>query len=641
MSLTRKLMLAVTLLLVFLLVGNLVIGIINSRLTLSEQMQTLTNDAATSLGFSLSGVDLEQDAALAQSMVDAVFDSGYYRSIVVTDTHNQVVVARSRDVRVDGVPDWFIGLFDMPQHAGVAEVISGWYRKGEISIIAHPGYLYRELWRLFKEQLWFLLVIAVLGYGMVGLGLKHILEPLTGIRRHAEAISRKEFIEQKTLPGTRELRRIVESMNYMAVKIREMYQRQVDLTDTWRREASMDPLTQLPNREEFDRQFASWLGSQQGGGPGSLILIQLQKLAVLNEQFGRETVNALLCGLADLLRQALGNWPRAMACRRTGSDFALFIPGLLLGELESFLKQLDQQLDALQVQSALEQAELFVGAVGSTWVEDKTTMLAAADAVLRQAVNQARPRWAMDSADNNAALCLTSRAWVERIKAAQANDTLFLEYQAVYNTDKSVHHYEGFARMQENRKIVNAGIFWPIAERFHLVEALDKHMLMLALGELQKNESLKLAINLSPLSVQSDEFREWLSQTLATQHGVTRLRLELPERILRMREEDLEALLAITQNFGVAVGLDHFGLVPSAFGCLQKLPLSYVKIDRQFIHDFPRQAYYLKTLCQIAQSCDVEIIFEGVETEEQWLAAVEAGARAAQGYWLAQPVSRL
>jgi len=92
---------------------------------------------------------------------------------------------------------------------------------------------------------------------------------------------------------------------------------------------------------------------------------------------------------------------------------------------------------------------------------------------------------------------------------------------------------------------------------------------------------------------------------------------------------------------GVAVGLDHFGLVPSAFGCLQKLPLKYVKIDRQFIHDFPRQAYYLKTLCQIAQACDVDIIFEGVETEAQWRAALEAGAQAAQGYWLAQPVSKL
>lgn len=641
MSLTRKLMLAVTVLIVFLLAGNLVIGIHNARVALSEQMQALTEDAATALGFSLSRTDLEEDAALVQSMVDAVFDRGYYRSIVVTDTHGQAVVSRARDVRVEGVPPWFVAFFDLPQHAGVAEVVSGWYRKGEVSIIAHPGYLYRELWRMFREQLWFLFFIAVLSYGLAGLGLRHILAPLTRIRQQAEAISRKDFSEQKDLPTTVELRRIVESMNYMAVKIREMYQRQVDLTDAWRRDASMDALTQLPNNEEFERQFSSWLASRQDGGPGALILIRADNINELNLRAGREAVDNLLCKLADLLRQTLGAWPRAMGCRRAGGDFALFIPGLLLGELENFLKQFDRDLDMMLGNLGLEQTEISIGAVGSAYTQDKNSILAAADAVLRQAQRRRTPRWLMDSADNNAALCLTARAWVERIKAAQANNTLFFEYQAVYKVDRSVHHYEGFARLEEERKWVSAGIFWPVAERFHLVEELDKHMLNLALAELEGNRALNLAVNLSPASVQSATFREWLAQTLTSHSGVTRLSLELPERILRTGEEALEALLAITQNAGVAVGLDHFGLVPSAFGSLQKLPLSYVKIDRQFIHDFPRQVYYLKTLCQIAQACDVEIIFEGVETEEQWQAALTAGAYAAQGYWLAPPVSQL
>lgn len=638
MSLTRKLMLAVSLLVTALLAGNLVVSVANARLYFSDQMQTLTADAATSLGFSLSRIDLNEDRALAQSMVDAIFDGSYYRSIVVTDTHSQVVVARSRDINIEGVPAWFVDKLALPQHAGVAEVVSGWYRKGEVTIIAHPGYLYRELWRVFKEQLWLFLFVAVLCYGLAGMGLKYLLAPLARVQSQAEAISRKEFVEQEDLPSTPELRRIVEAMNYMAKKIREMFQRQIDITDSFRREASMDALTQLPVREEFDRQFEAWLKSQHGGGPGTLLIAQVKNLAALNNQLGRESVNALLCGLADLFKQALGTWPRALASRRTGSDFVIFIPGLLLGELENFVKQFDKKLDELIADLQMDETDIFVGAVGSSSVNNTSNMLSAADAVLRQAITRVKPRWFIDSADNNLALCLTARAWVDRIKQAQVNKSLSFAYQPVFSPDKRVLNYEAYARIEEEGSLVNAGIFWPIAERFHLVEDLDKHMLKLALAELQEHEALNLAVNLSPQSIQSLAFRQWLGSTLSSKPWVTRLSLELPERILRRNENDLDELLAITRALGVNVGLDHFGLVPSALGSLQKLPLSYVKIDQQFIHDHARQVYYLKTLCQIAHACDVQVIVEGIETEAQWAAALEAGAQAAQGYWLAKPL---
>lgn len=637
MSLTRKLMLAVTFLVVSILIGNLIISIVNSRTTLSEQMQALTEDAATSLGFSLSRIDLETDRAIVQSMVDAVFDRGYYRSVIVSDTRNEIVVSRVRDINVEGVPAWFVRAIALPQRAGVAEVVSGWYRKGEVTIIAHPGYLYLDLWRIFKEQMWFLLFIAVLSYGMAGLGLRRLLAPLARIQQQAEAIGRKDFYEQKQIPAAKELRSIVEAMNYMAIKISEMFQRQIDITDNFRREASMDGLTHLPNREEFDRQLISWLKSQQDGGPGAIMLAQVQDLRGLNDREGRENVNNLLLGMAEILKQALGSWPRALASRRSGGDFIIFIPGLLLGELESFVKQFDQKVDELLSKLSLGKVQIFIGAVGATYVEDKTSILSAADAVLRQAIVQRSPRWYIDSADNNAALCLTSRAWVDRIKQAQLEKTIIFQYQPVYRRDKSIINYEVYARLKEGRNVINAGIFWPIAERFHLVEDLDKYVLTLALDELQNNKELKLAINLSTQSVQSYAFREWLARTLAANPDSQRLSLELPERILRGREDDLKALLAITQSHSVDIGLDHFGLVPSAFGILQKLPLKYVKIDQQFIHEYDKQAYYLKTLCQIAHACDVEVIFEGVETEEQWLAVLEVGGFAAQGYWLGQP----
>ncbi len=637
MSLSRKLIIAISVLLLILLTGNLWINLSNARQYFAGQMQTLTEDAATSLAFSLSRVDLNNDKALVESMVDAVFDRGYYRSAVVTDNQHQVVVSRVRELHIDGVPQWFVSNISMPRYAGVANVTSGWYQRGEVTIIAHPGYLYHELWGIVKEQLWFFSFALVLCYGLIGLGLKRLLSPLTRIQNQAEAIGRKEFIEQSELPRTPELRNIIVAMNNMSNKVQGMFQRQVDLIENLRLEASMDRLTKLPVREEFDRQLETWLKSQQADAPGTITLLTVQNLEKLNTEESRESANILLQGLADIVRQVLGEWPRAIACRRTGSDFCVFIPGMLMAELEGFVSSLNNQVKELTNDLQFAQANIYLAGAGASRVNNPSVLLSAADTVLRKTVEQGLPRWGIDSADNNSALCLTARAWVERIKQVQNENTLSFDTQAVFDREKKILSHEMLARIVEEKQRVNAGLFWPIAERFHLVEGLDKFMIHQALESMEHHPDLRLSANVSPISAKSHSFKAWLARILEENPSSERLSLEFPERVLQMQEEDLIKINKIAKANGVRVGLDHFGLLPTALGSLDKLALDFVKIDQQFIHNVQRQSVYLKLLCQLAASTDVKIIAEGIETESQWQAALEVGIDGGQGYWLAKP----
>src|SRR5690606_14909401 len=111
-------------------------------------------DTATSLGMTLSHAAREKDIPHIQSMVNVIFDRGYYRSIIYRDLDGRVIVERSRDVVIEGVPEWFIDRIGIPQQSGSAEVVSGWFRLGEVTVTTHPGYAYRDLWRVFKDQLW-------------------------------------------------------------------------------------------------------------------------------------------------------------------------------------------------------------------------------------------------------------------------------------------------------------------------------------------------------------------------------------------------------------------------------------------------------------------------------------------------------
>ncbi len=275
MSLLRRLVLAITVMIIALLAANVVVGVYNARSYFSHQLQALAEDTATSLGLTISHAAKDKDLAQVELMINVIFDRGYYQSITYSDMQGKVVVSRSREIRIEGVPQWFIDWIVIPQRAGTAEVVSGWFRLGELRVQTHPGYAYRDLWRVFTEQLWLFFFTAVLCYGLAGLGLKYLLRPLKRLEDQADAICRKEFPVQETLPNTPELRRMVVAMNRMVNKIKDMFQQQVNLTDELRREASIDALTGLPNRDEFNAQLKAWLESDHGGGMAALVIVHV------------------------------------------------------------------------------------------------------------------------------------------------------------------------------------------------------------------------------------------------------------------------------------------------------------------------------------------------------------------------------
>ncbi|MFC6755384.1 LapD/MoxY N-terminal periplasmic domain-containing protein, partial [Halorubrum tibetense] len=166
-------------------------------------------------------------------------------------------------------------LIEIPEPQGESEVINGWFRLGKIEVVAHTGLAYRDLWRVFREQLWLFLFTAVAAYGLAGVSLHFLLRPLKRVEKQADAICRREFPEQQQLPRTRELRSMVQAMNRMVEKIKDMFQEQLELTESLHRSSHVDFITGLSNRLDFDARLESFIKSELGGGEGALLLWQL------------------------------------------------------------------------------------------------------------------------------------------------------------------------------------------------------------------------------------------------------------------------------------------------------------------------------------------------------------------------------
>ena len=108
MTLLRQLTIVIVTLFLLLFIGTLLLSISNTRDYLNEQLRTITQDTATSLGLTLTPPMKEKDMAVVDRMISAVSDSGYYREVSVVDVEGKPLVSRSQKVKLGKVPQWFV-----------------------------------------------------------------------------------------------------------------------------------------------------------------------------------------------------------------------------------------------------------------------------------------------------------------------------------------------------------------------------------------------------------------------------------------------------------------------------------------------------------------------------------------------------
>ena len=203
----------VILLLVTLLLVRVQIGMV--RDSIHDQMAANLETASTSLGLVLQGAFLGGDPVMAETIVNAMFDGGYVKSIRLVDPDGKELFKREFADDEASAPDWLVQILAFPRTELSREITDGWNVLGTLHIEGHRGYAYGYLWRAVQSQLWILgigLPLAVVAIALLG----HVL--LRPLRR---AIIRIAILSRNHLPGTlpgsaiRELDALAQSVNQL------------------------------------------------------------------------------------------------------------------------------------------------------------------------------------------------------------------------------------------------------------------------------------------------------------------------------------------------------------------------------------------------------------------------------------------
>jgi diguanylate cyclase (GGDEF)-like protein len=648
MTLLRQLTAVIIALFVLLFAGTVAISVSDARTYLDNQLKTISQDTATSLGLSLSQDFAGSDLILIESKVSLIFDSGYYREVTVAGLDDKALVQRLAPERVPEVPAWFVRLLPIETPRGQALIMSGWQQAGTITVAANPAAAYTTLWTSSVKSFWWFFAMLVLTSLLAMAALRLILRPLQLVEAQARAICDREYPVQDKLPWTLELRSVVVAMNRMTRKIKAMFDDQDQAMERLRTDSYRHALTGLANRRYFDMQLQQMLASDDEFHTGALLLVELKEFKTFNERRGYTAGDELLRGTVAVINEVV----RAEAgldcfvAHLAGASFALVIANVSETEAIEFGQRLAAVLAQLQQRGLVDNAD--VGHVGMAIYrrQSASQFLSEADTALRAAQNKGPNALHVHVDCGVAVVAWSATRWSEFLRDVITHKNIVLHLQPVLrNTgEQAVLHYETLLRVTGDAgQLIPAVVFVPMAKRLGLIQQIDRLVVAEVLARLQQQRYGEhiIAVNLFPATLQDGDFVAWLDGALrADPVAAKRIAFEVPEYGALENLDALRALVNLVHRHGSQFGIDHFGRGFASFGYLATLKLDYLKIDGSFIRHIDTQRdnqFLVEAICKIAHGLDLQVIAEAVETEAERSMLATLKIDAVQGFGIGMP----
>lgn len=408
--------------------------------------------------------------------------------------------------------------------------------------------------------------------------------------------------------------------------------------------ATHDALTGAPNRSALLQRLGTLCAA---GEPFALIVLDVDRFALFNEAHGPSVGDEVLVALA----QALTRWlaERAEVMRLGEDEFALLVrdadPDAAAAALCESVRLMLQQPLSLPAHEFFLDVSMGIALHPAT-AHAPDALLRAANAAMHEA--KRKPGTSQQRAEVRFEHGSGQRLQAEQaLRAGIEAQEFFLVYQPkVDAATLAPVGFEALVRWHRGNQLVMPGDFIPAAEHTGLIVPLGCHILALACAQLAAWRDagqawLPVAVNVSPLQLLDAGFPELVMRTLA-QFGVpaNALSLEITETAAVTHMDQARGQIAALREQGIEVALDDFGVGFSSLNMLRSLPLHTVKIDRSLIEPMPapEAQAVVRTVCALAAPLHLKVVAEGVETQAQARAALDAGCDQLQGYLFSPPL---
>ena len=465
--------------------------------------------------------------------------------------------------------------------------------------------------------------------------------PLTVVARYDRAAVLREYGRRMAVPLMLFLGTVLAGL----VVFRFVQRSQQRYEDDLVHQATHDALTELPNRPLLhDRIHQDIAHARRNGRRVAVMYVDLDQFKRVNDSLGHKVGDLLLKASAGRLKACLREGDTVG--RLGGDEFLLLFPDL--GSLDDAGLLATRVLEAFHQGFRFDGRELFntVSIGVAVFPDDGATadvLLQNADTALYRAKDQGRNAVAFFEQEYNRVAA--RRVAVESaLRIALERDELTLVYQP--KCDATTRSWEGAEALLRWRSpllgTVSPAEFIPVAEDSGQIDALGRFVLRRALKDLVRIQRVAprftMAVNVSVRQFNDPGLVDGVIRLL-DEMGIAPdlLELEVTESIMAARVPQLDAL----RDAGLRLAIDDFGTGFSSLSYLKRLPVTTLKLDREFVRDLEADTAdkaLVTAMIAVAHQLDLETVAEGVETEGQAEFLRRQGCTRLQGFLLAGPM---
>ena len=428
-----------------------------------------------------------------------------------------------------------------------------------------------------------------------------------------------------------------------------------DITDRKRAEEklTLDTLTGLPNRARFYDLLKLRIARKPANKEAhcAVLMLDVDRFKLVNDSLGSESADQLLIQIAHRVKTCMRQ--NDVLARVGGDEFAVLLDDVSGEEEASSVATRIQQ--ALSISFNLLGQEVYttmsIGiALGSKTPDDVSDILRDAETAMHRAKARGKARYEVFGHDMHGEL-MTRLKMETDLRRACEREELFVDYQPIVSLqNRTLIGFEALVRWRHPEfGLVPPKDFIPVAEETGLILNIGQTVLRSACLQAREWQEtypsqppLFVSVNLSVKQFNEPGLVENIAQLLEESNLPPRcLKLEITESVFSDNIEAAVKLLTQLRNLGVQLSIDDFGTGYSSLSYLQRFPIDTLKIDRSFVTQMMENEENLaivRTIVALAQNLGMDVVAEGVETEDQLRLLRKLECENGQGFLFSTPL---
>jgi diguanylate cyclase (GGDEF)-like protein len=421
----------------------------------------------------------------------------------------------------------------------------------------------------------------------------------------------------------------------------------------FRHAAFHDSLTGLPNRARFIELLNTQIETTTRNHEYlfAVLFLDLDRFKTINDSLGHSYGDLLLVAFAQRIEKTLR--PEDVLARFGGDEFAILLTNLadpadavrVAGRIQGNLTSAFE----LDKNSAFVSASIGI-ALSGTGYERAEDILRDADIAMYRAKENGKARFEMF--DQGMHTRAVSRLQLESdLRQAIEREEFDVYYQPIIALETGVlYGFEALVRWNHPLGVLQPAHFIEVAEETGMIVPIGRWVLEEACATVRSwqnqaatNRALTLSVNLSAKQIVQRQLVDSVKEILArTKFEPGCLKLEITETVVMQNAEAATQIFKELRAIGVQLSIDDFGTGYSSLSYLHRFPLNYLKIDRSFVNRLStdHDNSIITTILSLAKNLGMEVVAEGIESEEQRDQLKALGCEYGQGYLFSPPVDK-